>query len=164
MAFNATPGDPAANSYIDVATATAWFSDRILYHPEWAAASLAQQEAALIQATERIDMQRFVGYLSTPSQRLKWPRAWVTNEDGYWYDSTTVPRIVQDATCELAILILKGDYLAETKLRNINLLKIGSLQITPRQPQTSGKLPAQVTRLLYRVMIGGPGSAPLLRT
>ena len=87
MALIATPGDPDANSYLTVAEAEAYYENR-LYTTAWDDAVIAgTEEAALIQATARLDQLDYIGitvddYLDTeePTQALKWPR--VLNDDG----------------------------------------------------------------------------------
>jgi hypothetical protein len=84
VALIATPRASNANSYLTVAEADDMAAER-LYTSAWD--DSLEQEAALIQATYRLEQYDYVGitadeYLETeaPTQALKWPR--VLNDDG----------------------------------------------------------------------------------
>lgn len=117
-----TVGGANANSYVDVATANAYF-DGHQFGATWRALEVSdqdQQARLLITATRILNRRRYRGALSSNTQKLEWPRAYVPmpyDPDvqlppgtlplllGY-YDPTTIPTPVIEATCELALELL----------------------------------------------------------
>lgn len=162
MGLDATPGGPDANSYLTVDQATAYFAGRT-HSSAWGGADPADQERALITATRRLDQEDYRGSKTEYEQALKWPRRGACDSDGFTYDSDEVPRPVKDATCELALLLIESDALKQSKLTNFAHIKIGPLDITPRQPQVSGALPAQVVRLLSHLLMSSRGTIRMVR-
>jgi hypothetical protein len=73
LVINATPRDPAANSYLTVDEATAILAGRF-GNDAWVSADPDVQAQALVQATEDIDTNRFRNYKSTWTQSLQFPR------------------------------------------------------------------------------------------
>jgi len=106
MAFDATGLD--ANAYDTVANIDAYWSDR--NNATWAAASTAEKEAAIIQATAYIDAKfrdRFVGTIQSTSQSLEWPRVSAWDRSGRALNG--IPTAVKSATAELAAAALAED-------------------------------------------------------
>jgi len=71
-------------------------------------ASTTVQDAALRQATRFLDANYgllFVGRRYSRDQRLQWPRASAADNDGHYIASDSVPQLVKDATCELALVV-----------------------------------------------------------
>jgi hypothetical protein len=101
-------GSATADSYISEA-------DAITYLDKYAASassnvftatSTAAAEIALRNATRTIDAMfalRFKGSRKLGTQALQWPRVGVVTNDNYALESTTVPALVKNATCELAL-------------------------------------------------------------
>lgn len=162
MALDATVGGTSANSYLTRAAADSYFADR-LYSSNWTGASDADKDLALVTATRRIDQENFRGAKVTTTQALKWPRYDTYDADGITYASAAIPQPVKDAACEMALELLGSNTLAQSKLVNFAHIKIGSLDITPQQPQKSGSLPAQVVRLLGHLLLSAPGTIRMVR-
>lgn len=117
MAFDATIGGASANSYGTDTDADTYFTDRGV--ETWTGAAADKQEA-LINATdylERTYAGQWIGIKATDAQRLSWPRAWVTDADGYAVETNELPRQLTEATYELALLSLTGEDLKPTLTR-----------------------------------------------
>lgn len=117
MAVTVENGTGVANadSYISVADATAYFGTR-LYSTAWSEASAEDKEVALIQAARTLDNYvSWFGLKSDPDQTMQWPRIGIyelQNVNGVETDVElidTVPTVVIQAQCELAIYLLGGD-------------------------------------------------------
>ena len=109
----ATAGAVNANSYITLAAAETYFESR-LHDTAWTAESDANKDQALVWATAILDAYfDWYGTIRTTTQKLRWPRSGVLDADGRWLDYDTIPEILENAVCELALEILKGD-LTET--------------------------------------------------
>jgi len=131
MAFTVETGSGAAdsNSYVSVASADTYFSDRS--NTTWSAASTASKQAALVKATSYIDsMVSFIGFKTSGTQALKWPRYEAEDEDGYAIASTTIPQKLKDCTCEFAVLVVGGTDLITTPTKSVVKEKIdGAVEI-----------------------------------
>lgn len=117
-------GLSTANSYADVADGTAYHEGH-LYATAWTGATAAHQAQALAMATRLIDAYMvFRGCKVSAGQALQWPRMNCLDPDspampftirilggggGDCFDPTTVPRVVRDATCEMARELLVAD-------------------------------------------------------
>lgn len=102
-------GSSTSESYISVASADTYFSDR--GNATWAALTTAQKEQSLRQASEFM-FQRYSaywdGYRNTSIQALDWPRSYVSIRPArvlyqLYVDNTIVPVEVQRACAELAL-------------------------------------------------------------
>lgn len=123
-----TAGGATSNSYASVAEATAYLEGR-LFAAAWTAATVAQQEQALVYATTLLDRERWRGAKGITStgaltQALAWPRRWAgtLEQDApsewvaeffvdtatVYYSSLTVPAPIVRATAELALELLKA--------------------------------------------------------
>jgi len=90
-----------SNSYISVADADSYFTDR--NKTDWISKSEAEKKAALIEATRFIDGNYlWTGHIKYNDQSLGWPRILVCDDEGRNIDSDTIPERVKFATCELA--------------------------------------------------------------
>jgi hypothetical protein len=106
-------GLATATSYVSVAFANAYHAGR--RQTAWTG-GVADKEAALIKATEYIDVTmganfygepKNAGYDGTDPQALAWPRVYAYDEDtGREIDPDSVPIAVQQATCEIALVAL----------------------------------------------------------
>lgn len=111
-------GDPAAESYVSVAGADTYHSDRA--NTAWAALGTSAKEAALRKAAEYMAnayRERWSGYRKTVTQALDWPRYMVPFKDApgsytnvrNYYDDSSVPVLVARACAELALRASAGD-------------------------------------------------------
>ena len=112
-----------ANAFVSLATCDTYHTLR--GNATWTGTD-ALKEAAIIQATFYLDRLRWKGFKTGMSNPLAWPRygndvsGWngmvspasplmgVVDEDGYDVGAATVPKKVQDATCEMALRFLTG--------------------------------------------------------
>ena len=99
-------GSTTADAYISV-------SDSDTYHTEhsdstdWSGATTAVKENAIRVATQYLDSKykySWKGRRSNQTQRLSWPRFDVQDEDGFVVPSDDLPRGLEDACAEAALL------------------------------------------------------------
>jgi len=111
------------NTYVTLAEANAYMLTRIGAET-WLSASDADNAAALIMATRRIDSERLRGIKYDDEQVLEFPRLmWGKGEQRYseeherytsiapnagWIGEEEVPQAIKDAECEEALDILKS--------------------------------------------------------
>lgn len=176
MAFDSTLSGTAANSYIDVATADAFFTLH-LDGSYWTALPTATKQAALVQATNRLDMEVFGGRPAVDGQRLQWPRSFIVdrNQDyddrvsvggNYYISSTVQPKELQDAVCEMALHLLKikeGDFTVdENDLETLQSYKVGPIDVTIKPNLRADRLPSKVKSLLKAIGLNAwAGEKPL---
>jgi hypothetical protein len=156
MALDATIGGSTSNSYCSLTEAESYFADR-LNSSEWTSASQGTKEKALITATRRIDEEQFRGVKTSITQALKWPRVAVYDEDGFPFESDTIPERVKQATFIVALELLRADFLAENYMGNFSYFSAGAVQIKQFTQTSAGRLPADALRLLQHLMTAGNG-------
>lgn len=106
----ATAGSAAANSFVTLAEAETYMEGRG-NKALWTAASDANKDIALAEATTDLDLREWSGYRATDTQALAWPRQWAIDPDNPnhdYFDTDTVPTRVKHATCELAFQYIKA--------------------------------------------------------
>lgn len=128
MALVATPGAANANAYANLATADSYHESRPTASA-WSPIGDDAKEAALLAATELFDTIKWAGSKGSTTntaltQALAFPRQWVPTLEAdadpevvseyfidtsvVFYDSTTIPRPLIRATCELALIIAQA--------------------------------------------------------
>lgn len=151
MEFDATPMSPTANSYMDVNTADT-FADGKLKNESWTSLTDRQKKQVLIEATTRLDMERYGGVQSTSistitPQRLQWPRAQLP----FNIDSTIIPVQLQHATIEMAFNII-AEANDDPSVSRQDMDRLTSMSVGPLiygiQVRAEGELPDMVKRLL----------------
>jgi len=116
------------------------------FKADWVAASNADKESALRQASELMFPLPWIGVRATGAQPMPWPRRWwisdayaqqasgtLYDNEGYRIDNTTIPWQVRNATCEYAFRLLSEDRQADAGGLVPAELKVGNLQINNLQ-------------------------------
>jgi hypothetical protein len=170
----ATAGSASANSFITLAAAEAYFLGRP-FCEDWAAASEATKNIALVGATRRLEQEKWRGIPTATTQALGWPRAGVSNA-GYgepgepWYGGPplladdAIPTWLQYAACELALVLLANNLLEDTGLELIDTVGVGDLNVTPRKGRAAGRLPEHVARYCRPYLVNSGGKVDLQRS
>jgi len=164
FAYDATAGSSTANSYISVAEADDYFAAHL--ESSFWSISAAKKQAALVQATNRIDREKFGGQLTNRIvQKLQFPRSYVLTRDtrtspvatfetlGYYYrDPNTIPNEIKQATCEMALYLLKrvgGEFTVDDNdLETLSNYKVGPLDLAIKDGIKADRLPTTVQDLL----------------
>lgn len=125
MAFDATVGGASATSYVSLAEATAYLADRLNSAAWTNAVSDGVRQQALMQATAWLDTLAYHGVKATVTQRLAHPRQYLPTQERnpvylagttvpyldealLYYPSTAIARPLVEATCELALELLRA--------------------------------------------------------
>ncbi|MBI1178459.1 hypothetical protein GC207_13575 [bacterium] len=169
-----------ANSYADAADGTAYHAGH-LYPAAWTEADAATQEAALVMATRLIDaLFHFKGFRRLSTQALQWPRRWVPDPDndagsvfaglpsGPFFNETTVPKIIVDATCELARTLIEDDRTSDPDDQGLKAIAVTGAVNIDFNARTRRQIASEVVRALLAKVgdyIGGhSGNVKLLRS
>ena len=116
-----------ANSYVTLADAEVYFEER-LHSDEWDNASETDKIAALVLATELLDVAyNWEGYKVSTTQALRWPRSGVTTPDGESVSSSEIPSFLADATAEFALGLLTNDRLKDSPTQGFSQIKVGPI-------------------------------------
>ena len=130
-----------ANSYATVADGNA-YHDAHLYASAWTSATDAQKAVALVMASRLIDAHyQFNGTRTTDTQAMQWPRSQCPAPDyvrgpvsvllplpSDYVPFNSVPKAVQDATCETARALLIEDRTANPLGEGIAFTGLGGNQ------------------------------------
>ncbi len=169
----ATVGSASANSFVTVAE-TDTYCDARMNATAWADAEDDDKARAVIDATRELSAKAWVGTRASSTQKLSWPRSFAINPDVSWaswayYDSTTIPDRVKDATCELAFLLLNGDASdinTPDSTLNVKVKTVDVLTTEYFDPQQRAKglsrLPS-VTRFIRPLLEGVGFTSPITR-
>jgi len=122
-------GKSDATSYISVADADQVITDYGLAWP--AGYTDDQKKVALNNGTRYLDTKyngAWKGYKNSETQALAWPRADVTDADGWYIDSNIIPAQVEQATVEVAVYFAENGA-AFPDLDNPGALKMQKIKI-----------------------------------
>ena len=159
MALDATPGSDVANSYVTVAEANAYFSDRA-HASDWE--DNDEQASALITASSMLDWYiKWKGSKTTSTQSMDWPRTGVVLADGSAVADDSIPREVKVAVYELTLSSLEEDRTADSSMAGLDQVKAGSLMVkseTKGYPDTApDTIPEKVKMILSDLTSTGSG-------
>lgn len=130
MALDAVVGSATFNAYCDVAFADAYHGGRLHNDTYWCATT-AKKEAGIIWATRLLDTLEWKGSTSLTTQRLMWPRQWITSLYGATYlDSALIPTSIKNATAELAFWLLSNDTTAPTGTEGFSHIRIDTIELS----------------------------------
>ncbi len=152
-------GKSNANSYISLADANTYHSDRA--NTSWASAADDARNAALIKAAQWLDgtyRNRWVGMKTDDDQSMCWPRYEAYDEDGYYIDSDSVPTRISYAQAEAALAIIDGTELSPALDRGG---RVKREQVGPISTEYFDGAPARTVLSavldLIRSYVSGPG-------
>jgi len=116
------------NSYVTLAEANTYFDNR-LNITTWSSADDDTKTRALLQATRRLNYEKYYGDRVSGTQALPFPRINIGYIDGVLIDNT-IPQQIKDAECELALYMLSTDMSKPSvNLSNIEEVQAGSVRV-----------------------------------
>lgn len=139
MALTVEDGTIVANadSYISLVDAATYHT--AMGNTAWAAlANDTLREQYLRRACQQMEARYKGGWAGSKRndsttvtyQPLSWPRKDVTDEDGIALDSQTIPKIVKDAQCEIALMLAGGSEFLRKEI-TANEVSISSESVGP---------------------------------
>lgn len=167
LVVNATPGDPAANSYLTLGEAQAYFDSRLPV-PGWDNAD--SQAVLIVMATRVIDKvltpykaltvkdgvsyyrirPAWTGLPATTTQRLCWPRTGMLDQNGNVIPSDVIPQDLKDAVAELAGQLGNGDRTLDNDVivQGLTAVRAGSVSLNFK----SDIMPQVIPDAVYNLM------------
>ena len=133
-----------ANSYASAADGDAYHLGHY-YASVWTSATTGNKETALVMATRLIDASyQFNGFKKGSVQALQWPREGAIDPDrrdirlsvlenklGPYFESDKIPKLLSDATCEMARELLTLDRTSDPQGEGVKVLNVvGSIALT----------------------------------
>jgi len=164
--FDSTAKSATANSYVSVSEADDYFAAHL--DGDFWPSTAKDKQAALVMATNRIDVELFGGQRTTHTQSLQWPRRYVISRDynresqatisgdsvGY-LDDATIPAQLKQAAFEQALHYLKmkaGEFTVdENDLETLSTYKVGPLDIGIKSNMKADRIPTKVKTLLKAI-------------
>jgi len=147
---DATVGGTSANSYCTLAEANTYHGNR-LHTATWDATGDADKNKALVWAARLLDEHMaWVGVKKDEDYAMRWPRASVYDEDGYWVDDNIVPQKIKDAQAEFAAWLIASDLTAEPETKGIRSTGVGSLrlEVDKEDRDTFSTIPETVVKIV----------------
>jgi hypothetical protein len=157
-----TPGASDANSYASLAFAADYFATR-LGSDTWINSEDESRIPALIHATRVLDsVYDWIGWQTTSTQSLRWPREGAENPDQYYGSSAyndlnspltvywpndIIPPPIMDATCEMALSLMSGGGYAAS-VNNLSSVRVGPITVVYNTDALTQGIPTTVTELL----------------
>ena len=165
--FDSTVGGTASNSYISESAVDDILDGR-LDVGAYSTATSATVQKALVMATNRLEVESWLGTPTNTTQRLKWPRAYVPDQrypnGDVSYASDAIPLPIQLACAELALWYLQDNTRdTDTGLEGFTQVGVGPMAVTPRHAHKAGALPAHVVRYLRGLRASTEGQVPVVR-
>lgn len=158
--IDATVGGASANSFADMAYATAYFAAR-LYSEAWQTAQSPERETALLTAAAEMSKLDYLGRRVNDTQALPWPRVSVQKPDLYaYYDQTEIPKQIKDAQCEWTIALLESQDMG-SPLGNVTSLTLGPIKVDLKK-SAQKQLPVKAAQLLRGLALNLSG-VPIVR-
>ncbi len=148
---NGTKGVPGANSYITEAGLVTYAAAR-------GYTFVTSTNIMILQAMDYLESLAFVGTKFSFTQNLQWPRTNVII-DNWWQPPATIPQLLIDAQCEIAMAIDNGESPVQTIQPKKTRIKAGSVEVDYAVGSSSTPLNRKIMTKLRKLVINGSGFA-----
>lgn len=136
-----------ANSYISTANFTTYATARNY-------TLVSGAETLLIQAMDYLESQDFLGLKYSYTQALQWPRTNVVI-DNWWIPVTTIPQLLIDAQCEIAMAIDAGESPVASLTQNKSSVKVGEVEVSYSSNSPSVSMNRKISTKLNKLIRSG---------
>lgn len=162
--LDSTVSGASSNSYVSRAAAQTYFDGR-LNADNWQNGATADQDRSLMMATVYLERYEYLGTITSTSQRLKWPRSGLIDEEGRSVSSSAIPNAIAEATYELALAFLDGKlYLQDDGIEQYESVSVGPISVTGRLRDAT-TMPNHVRNLIDWLLLNSASglTRPLVR-
>jgi hypothetical protein len=153
-----------SNTYISLSDADAYFEGR-LNASAWTGADDATKNAGLVQAARILDQYvLWLGWLTDSDQAMAWPRAGIFYAgSGQYYasydinlatsvysiDDDSIPAVIQDAQCELALVLISQDTQATADTAGFKSIGVaGAVDLEVDKYDRTKEIPTHVFKMV----------------
>lgn len=162
-------GDADANSYTTVEFADDYIEMNIHSSTEWLALEEEDKQRLLARASKTLDYRfKWNGQRVYQDSGLKWPRAGVTDSDGWYIPDDVIPRILQEATAEFASYLMDTDWTAPRENDEFTEIKVDVIQLKFDTSYRRAYVPPTIEAMLEDLGNANtgtrPGFKPIVRT
>jgi hypothetical protein len=161
--------DPDANSYCTVEFADDYVEANTHVSSDWTALDDATKERLLVRASKTLDVRfRWQGTRVDQDSGLKWPRSGVYDEDGFQIGDDVIPRLLQEATAEMATYLMSDDWTAPRENDQFKELQVDVIDIKFDTDYRRSYVPDTIIAMLHTLGFANsgkrPGFKPIIRT
>jgi len=151
------------DAYDSVANVDAYWAAR--GNTTWTALSDTQKEVNIVKATDWIDRNfSFGGVKASETQRLKWPRLFAEDEDGFVVGETDAPWQVKEACALVADMFRSGVYDMEGIVTSKSGIKRKKVDVLETEYFSEKAVTGSVPTHVYQLLSSLTGSSQLLRS
>uniref|UniRef100_A0AB74UKF3 Putative DnaT-like domain-containing protein n=1 Tax=Caulobacter phage BL57 TaxID=3348355 RepID=A0AB74UKF3_9VIRU len=157
-------GDPAANSYCDVQFADDYIYANVYASTPWEALEDEDKERFLVRASKYLD--RTVDWNGTKVEEdsgLRWPRAGVTDVDGFMIRDDVIPPQLMEATAELAAALVANDWTSPQTTRGMREIQVDVIELKFDSEIQRGSMPDIVMQILEGLGVVKTGTKPAFK-
>jgi hypothetical protein len=151
LVLDATPGGTASNTYCTLAEAETYHAARVP-HVDWAAATTAEKNAALVMAARLMDaLWEWCEWSTNATQALAWPRSGMIAANRWSaIDSGAIPPELKNAQAEFAAQLLTSDRTLDNDIETMGItsLSAGPVSLAFKDSVSAKVVPDAVVNLL----------------
>lgn len=152
-----------ADSYITVIEYNAWADARFGATRTTRPADDTEAEALIYRAMDYFEAQSFQGYTSIETQPLQWPRVGVYI-DGYYVESTAIPKEVKTSLYELAYSEEQGNSDLAPVGQKVKREKADVVEIEYADGSSSTTYNRAVSSAMKKLLASGGGQLQVSRS
>ena len=140
---------PGAQTYVSESTLTAYALAR-------GYTLVGDPSQLLLQAMDWVENLNFQGIRGYYIQTLQWPRLRIMI-DLYWVMNNTIPQLLKDLECEVAMAIDMGESPYASIPNKITRVKAGSIEIDYLGASVSNPINRAILNKIRKLVVGGGG-------
>ncbi len=139
--------NPAANTYVDGATLTAYAAAR-------GYTLVAGAEQLLIEAMDYVEGLPFQGIKQMMLQPLEFPR-YRMYIDGYPLLANTLPKQLKDGQCQVAMAIDQGNSPLQDQVRMVTKEKVNGIEVDYSSSSAAVTINVAIRNTMYKLLNAG---------
>jgi hypothetical protein len=113
-------------------------------------------DQVLLAAMDWLEAQQFIGIRGYYIQSLQWPRLKIMI-DLYWVQNNTIPQLLKDCECEIAIAIDNGEAPFASIPDKITKIRASNIEIDYLNGSASTPINRKIMLKLQKLIVGGGG-------
>jgi len=143
--------NPNSNSYVSVEFADDYFMSHPFYSVNWEELPTQSKQSLLMYSSQSIDNQLpLAGRKSFVDQSMRFPRQGLLDSDGCLISQTTIPQVLKQAVCEIAVSLTfpSGNPDKPSESGGLSELKLDVITLKFESSTAQAVMPSAARRLL----------------